>query len=230
MGSTPRLRARACDRIFHPVRPCHGGIVVLHLPVWIRAQPRGTDCRGSGNPVVRDFPPVSRGHSPRLGDRSPDRYRCCPVRRQDECRVGPRPYTQQIAIAVAASLALWLATIAVNGWRIDGEPRAFLGYAGAVTGIIIARPLELQLVDFNPTSSPILFRLLRQRTAGQTGNVDLACQWASSTANRGGRFEHSPGSIKNICVLRVHRLAYLRSTLRRRREPVGAGVAQAKKV
>jgi membrane-associated phospholipid phosphatase len=70
-------------------------------------------------------------------------------------------YGQQIVIGVVGSLALWLATIAINGWRIDDQPRAFLGYAGIFTGIIIARPLELNIVDFDPTSSSILCKILR---------------------------------------------------------------------
>jgi len=72
-----------------------------------------------------------------------------------------RPYTQQIGIAVAASLALWLATIGINGWQLDGQPRAFMGYAGTFTGIIVARPLELKIVDFDPKSSPLIFKVLR---------------------------------------------------------------------
>jgi hypothetical protein len=70
-------------------------------------------------------------------------------------------YARQIATAVSASLALWLATIAINGWQIDGQPRAFLGYAGIVTGIVIAQPLELRLVDFDPRSASWFGKLLR---------------------------------------------------------------------
>ncbi len=67
----------------------------------------------------------------------------------------------QVAIAVASSLVLWLATIAINGWRIDGQPRAFLGYAGFLTGILIGRPIELSAVNFDPRSSTLLAKILR---------------------------------------------------------------------
>jgi membrane-associated phospholipid phosphatase len=71
------------------------------------------------------------------------------------------PYGRRIAIAVAASILLWGATIAINGWQIDSQPRAFLGYAGTVVGIVIGRPLELRLVDFDPKSASVLFKVLR---------------------------------------------------------------------
>jgi membrane-associated phospholipid phosphatase len=67
----------------------------------------------------------------------------------------------QIAFAVAASGALWYFTVAINGWHIDGQPRAFLAYAGSLTGIFIARPLELRFVDFDPRSSSIAAKLAR---------------------------------------------------------------------
>ncbi len=70
-------------------------------------------------------------------------------------------YKYQVAIAVASSMVLWLATIAINGWRIDGQPRAFLGYAGFLTGILIGRPIELSAVNFDPRSSTQLAKMLR---------------------------------------------------------------------
>ncbi len=70
-------------------------------------------------------------------------------------------YGRQIGIAVTTSLLLWLATIAINGWRIDGQPRAFLGYMGTFTGIIIARPLELSLVNFDAGSGSLLSKITR---------------------------------------------------------------------
>jgi hypothetical protein len=80
-------------------------------------------------------------------------------------RIGERwnrlPYAQRIGILVTASLTLWVATIVTNGGQIDAQPRAFLGYAGTLTGIIIARPLELSAVNFDPKSSSILFKILR---------------------------------------------------------------------
>jgi membrane-associated phospholipid phosphatase len=70
-------------------------------------------------------------------------------------------YARRIAFAVSASAVFWLLTIAVNGWQIDSQPRAFLGYAGTVTGVIIAQPLELQMIDFDPRSSSIAVKILR---------------------------------------------------------------------
>ena len=70
-------------------------------------------------------------------------------------------YTPQIAAAVAASLALWLLTVAVNGWRIAGEPQEALVSAGFLTGIVIARPLELRMVNFDPRSSNAAAKILR---------------------------------------------------------------------
>ncbi|MBI4514245.1 MAG: phosphatase PAP2 family protein [Deltaproteobacteria bacterium] len=61
-------------------------------------------------------------------------------------------YVQQITLAVSASVILWAATVAINGWRIDAQPRAFLGYAGFLTGILIGRPLELKRLNFDPRS------------------------------------------------------------------------------
>jgi membrane-associated phospholipid phosphatase len=68
---------------------------------------------------------------------------------------------QQIVILVAGSAALWLATLAINGWKIDAQPRAFVAYCGSLTGVLIARPLELRFVNFDPRSSNVIFKLLR---------------------------------------------------------------------
>ena len=66
-----------------------------------------------------------------------------------------------VAMMVAASALLWLVTIAINGWQIDGEPLAFLGYAGFLTGIVIGGPLELRFVNFDPRSSNIAAKIAR---------------------------------------------------------------------
>lgn len=68
---------------------------------------------------------------------------------------------RRIAIAVVSGFALWMFTIAMNGWRLDSEPRAFLGYAGTITGIVIARPLELALVDFDPKNGSVMVKTVR---------------------------------------------------------------------
>jgi membrane-associated phospholipid phosphatase len=70
-------------------------------------------------------------------------------------------YAGQIGIAVAASLALWLLAVALNGGHVDGAPTAFLSDAGFLTGIVIARPLELRIVNFDPRSANVAARILR---------------------------------------------------------------------
>jgi membrane-associated phospholipid phosphatase len=70
-------------------------------------------------------------------------------------------YAQQIAVAVIASLVLWIATIVFNGGQIDGQPRAFLGYAGTVSGVVVAWPLEARLVNFDPRSGSALSKAVR---------------------------------------------------------------------
>lgn len=70
-------------------------------------------------------------------------------------------YGKQVGVAVATSLAFWLLAIAVNHWRIDGQLREVVSCAGFLTGIAIARPLELRLVNFDPRSSPVFAKFLR---------------------------------------------------------------------
>ncbi len=70
-------------------------------------------------------------------------------------------YKYQVGIVVASSLSLWLATIAINGWRVDGQPRVVLGYTGFLTGILLGRPIELSTVNFDPKSSGPLAKMLR---------------------------------------------------------------------
>ena len=70
-------------------------------------------------------------------------------------------YPSQIGIAVAFSLAMWLLSIAVNGGSALGQPSEILSDVGFLTGILIARPLELRLVNFDPQSSTLLAKALR---------------------------------------------------------------------
>jgi len=72
-----------------------------------------------------------------------------------------RSYGQQLAIAVAASAAVWLATRAASGWSADAQPTAFLGYAGLLTGILAAHPIETKRVRFDPRSATPFVKLLR---------------------------------------------------------------------
>ncbi len=71
------------------------------------------------------------------------------------------PFGLQIAITVAGSAAIWLLTFALNGWQIDNQVREITGYSGWLTGIIIACPLELRTVNFDPRSGGPAAKLLR---------------------------------------------------------------------
>lgn len=70
-------------------------------------------------------------------------------------------YRRQILVAVAASAALWLVTRVQSDWKTDGQPLAFVGYLGFLTGIAIAQPLEARKVRFDPRSSTLPRKLLR---------------------------------------------------------------------
>jgi membrane-associated phospholipid phosphatase len=70
-------------------------------------------------------------------------------------------YIQQIGIAVCVSLFVCVLTILVNNWRFDSQPRTYMGYAGFLTGVIIAHPLERRYLRFNPRSSSVPAKILR---------------------------------------------------------------------
>ena len=72
-----------------------------------------------------------------------------------------RSHAQQVGLVVAGSLALWLATIEINGGSVDDQPLAFMGYAGFLTGIVTGYPLELKTTNFDPRRSNILIKTLR---------------------------------------------------------------------
>ena len=67
----------------------------------------------------------------------------------------------QIAIVAPGSVALWLIAVLLNGHSTTGQPYAYLCYGGFLTGIVIARPLELSKVNFDPRSSTLLVKTLR---------------------------------------------------------------------
>jgi membrane-associated phospholipid phosphatase len=71
------------------------------------------------------------------------------------------PYGLQIAITVAGSAAVWPLTYALNGWHIDGQVREMTIYCGWLTGIVIACPLELRIVNFDPRSAGPAAKFLR---------------------------------------------------------------------
>ena len=85
------------------------------------------------------------------------------IRRTDKISDGwnKLSYRYQVGIVVASSLILWVATIAINGWRVDGQPRTVLGYTGFLAGILLGCPIELSTVNFDPKSSGPVAKMLR---------------------------------------------------------------------
>jgi membrane-associated phospholipid phosphatase len=71
------------------------------------------------------------------------------------------PYGLQIAITVAGCAAIWLLAVALNGWHIDIQVREVTIYCGWLTGIVIACPLELRIVNFDPRSGRLAAKLIR---------------------------------------------------------------------
>jgi len=65
---------------------------------------------------------------------------------------------RRVAIAVASSAALWAL---VHGPDANGHSYALADYAGFLTGIVAAGPLEERLVRFDPRSSSALCKVLR---------------------------------------------------------------------
>jgi membrane-associated phospholipid phosphatase len=70
-------------------------------------------------------------------------------------------FTQQIATTVAGSLTLWLLADLLNGRQFSGPSRAVLVYGGFLTGMVLARPLEIGKVNFDPRSGSVFARMLR---------------------------------------------------------------------
>jgi membrane-associated phospholipid phosphatase len=71
------------------------------------------------------------------------------------------PYGLQSAITVAGCAALWLLALAFNNWQIDSQLREVTLYCGWLTGIVIACPLELRIVNFDPRSGKPAAKLIR---------------------------------------------------------------------
>lgn len=67
----------------------------------------------------------------------------------------------QASIVAPAGLALWAVAVLLNGHSTTGQPYAYLCYGGFLTGIVLARPLELRKVNFDPRSSTVLVKILR---------------------------------------------------------------------
>ena len=70
-------------------------------------------------------------------------------------------YGAQVALVVTACVALWLLAVLLNGNSTAGQPHVYLDYGGFLTGIALARPLELRIVNFDPRSSTVLVKILR---------------------------------------------------------------------
>ncbi len=70
-------------------------------------------------------------------------------------------YPSQVGIAVAFSVALWILSVAINGGSALGQTTDILSEAGFLAGILIAYPLELRLVNFDPQSGTLPIKLLR---------------------------------------------------------------------
>ena len=71
------------------------------------------------------------------------------------------PHGLQIVITVAGSATAWLLAVALNGWQIDSQVLEMTNYFGWLTGIVIACPLELRIVNFDPRRGRLAAKLLR---------------------------------------------------------------------
>jgi membrane-associated phospholipid phosphatase len=89
-------------------------------------------------------------------------------------------YGRQVGVAVAGGLALWALAIAVNGWRMDGQPREALSSAGFLAGIVLGRGLELRRVNFDPRSLNFPAKMLRYLLSmAMMAGTMLAFGWAA---------------------------------------------------
>jgi membrane-associated phospholipid phosphatase len=67
----------------------------------------------------------------------------------------------QVAIVVGSSIILWLTTRPLYDANAYGAPLPFVSYAGLLTGIVLAYPLEARWVGFDPRSSTAPRKILR---------------------------------------------------------------------
>jgi hypothetical protein len=73
-----------------------------------------------------------------------------------------RPLRLRVALAVGASAALWAVTRALGGFgAATGQPSAFVSYAGLLTGVVAAAPLEARHVRLDPRSASPGRRVVR---------------------------------------------------------------------
>lgn len=62
---------------------------------------------------------------------------------------GERSYGLQVAATFAASLAICVISVALNGWKLNGHLNGMMAYTGFLTGNVIACPLEKRFVRFD---------------------------------------------------------------------------------
>lgn len=75
------------------------------------------------------------------------------------------PHSAQIAVAAAASTAIFALAAALNGNRIDHQVSEVTPYCGFLTAIVVACPLECRFVCFDPNSSSATVKVLRSALA-----------------------------------------------------------------
>jgi hypothetical protein len=51
---------------------------------------------------------------------------------------------------LAASVLVWITTLAPMDWRFGQAPDAFVAYLGFLSGVVVAVPLEQRFIDFDP--------------------------------------------------------------------------------
>lgn len=90
------------------------------------------------------------------------------------------PYALRIATAVAASFVACLLCVALNGWRIDEQLSAIVAYGGFLTGVVMATPLELKRVAFDPQSGGAGVKAVRFLLAAVLLSLTLAMLSLSS--------------------------------------------------
>jgi len=74
---------------------------------------------------------------------------------------GRLSHLQQVALAGAWGVAVFVLTLALVGWRIGDLPLAFVSHLGFLMGIVIAYPIEERTIDFDPRSSSVTKKALR---------------------------------------------------------------------
>ncbi len=71
-------------------------------------------------------------------------------------------FERRVVAAVGASVGLWAVTRALGGLgTATGQPNAFVSYAGFLTGLVVAEPLEAHFVGFDPRRSSGAVKALR---------------------------------------------------------------------